>query len=38
MIPASQAQTISIEVEREQIVEEVTFWDRLSVKLEELFA
>ena len=38
MIPVSQTQTISIEVEQEQIVEEVTFWERLSVKLEELFA
>ena len=38
MIPVSEAQTITIEVEPEQIVEEVTFWDRISMKLEELFA
>ena len=38
MVPVSQEQIISIEVEREEIVEEVTFWERLSVKLDELFA
>ncbi len=38
MIPASQAQTITVQVEEETVVEEVTFWDRLSMKLEELFA
>ena len=38
MIPVSQAQTFFVEIREEQIVEEVTFWDRLSGKLEELFA
>ena len=38
MIPADQGSTIFVEVEEEQIVEEPTFWQRLSVKLEELFA
>ncbi len=38
MIPVSQATTISVEVEKEQIVEEPTFWERMSAKLEELFA
>ena len=38
MIPASQATTIFVDVEEEEIVEEPTFWDRLSMKLDELFA
>ena len=39
MIPASQARTIFVEIEEDVIVEEeVTFWDRLSAKLTELFA
>ncbi len=38
MIPVSQATTIYVDVEEEQIVEEPTFWDRLSMKLAELFA
>lgn len=38
MIPVSQATTISVDVEEAQIVEEPTFWDRLSMKLAELFA
>ena len=39
MIPASQAKTIFVEIEEDVIVEEeVTFWDRLSAKLTELFA
>lgn len=38
MIPASQATTILVEVEQEQIVEEPTFWQRLSAKFEEFFA
>ena len=38
MIPVSQVQTITVQVEKETVVEEVTFWDRLSMKLEELFA
>ena len=38
MIPVSEAQTITIEVEHAQIVEEESFWDRISMKLEELFA
>ena len=38
MIPVSQAQTFYVEVEKEEPVEEVTFWDRMSAKLEELFA
>ena len=38
MIPVSQAQTIYVEVEKDAPVEEVTFWDRMSAKLEELFA
>ena len=38
MIPASQATTISVELEKDEAVEEVTFWDRLSMKLDELFA
>ena len=38
MVPVSQATTIRVEVERDQIVEEVTFWDRMSAKITELFA
>ena len=38
MIPVSQAPTISIEIEQEEVVEEVTFWERMAMKLEELFA
>lgn len=38
MIPASQAQTISVQIQEDPVVEEVTFWDRLSAKLTELFA
>ena len=38
MIPVSQATTISVEIEKEEVVEEVTFWERMSAKLEELFA
>ena len=38
MIPASQATTIFVDVEEEEIVEEPTFWNRLSMKLDELFA
>ena len=38
MIPVSQVQTISVEIEEDPIQEEVTAWDRLSAKLEELFA
>ena len=38
MIPADQGSTIFVEVEQEQIMEEPTFWQRLSVKIEELFA
>jgi len=38
MIPASQARTIYVEVEEDPVVEEVTFWERMPAKLEELFA
>ena len=38
LIPASQAQTISVQIQEDPVVEEVTFWDRLSAKLTELFA
>ena len=38
MIPVSQAPTISIEIEQEEVVEELTFWDRIAMKIEELFA
>lgn len=38
MIPASQARTIYVEVEEDPVVEDVTFWERMSAKLEELFA
>ena len=38
MIPISQATTIYVDVEEEEIVEEPTFWERVSMKLAELFA
>ena len=38
MIPISQATTIYVDVEEEKIVEEPTFWERVSMKLAELFA
>ena len=38
MIPISQATTIFVDVEEEEIVEEPTFWERVSMKLAELFA
>ena len=38
MIPISQATTILVDVEEEEIVEEPTFWERVSMKLAELFA
>ena len=38
MIPISQATTIFVDVEEEEIVEEPTFWERISMKLAELFA
>lgn len=38
MIPISQATTIYVDVEEEEIVEEPTFWERISMKLAELFA
>ena len=38
MIPASQARTIYVDVEEDPVVEEVTFWERMTAKIEELFA
>ena len=38
MIPASQAKTIYVDVEEDPVVEEVTFWERMTAKIEELFA
>ena len=38
MIPISQATTISVHIEEDPVVEEMTFWDRVSAKLAELFA
>ena len=38
MIPVFQATTIHVDVEEDVVVEEPTFWDRMSAKLSELFA
>lgn len=38
MIPASQATTIFVDVEEEVVIEKPTFWERVSMKLSELFA
>ena len=38
MIPISQATTIYVDVEEDVVVEEPTFWDRMTAKLSELFA
>lgn len=38
MIPISQATTIFVDVEEVEIIEEPTFWERVSMKLAELFA
>jgi hypothetical protein len=38
MIPVSQAQVLFVEIEEEQVVEEPTFWERMSAKLQDLFA
>ena len=39
MIPVSQATVITVDVEEDVVVEqEPTFWEKLSMKLEELFA
>ena len=38
MVPVSQAQILFVEIEEEQVVEEPTFWERMSAKLQDLFA
>ena len=38
MIPVSEAPTITIRVEKEEVAEEPTFLERISMKLQELFA
>ena len=38
MVPVSQVPVITVEIEQDQIVEEVTFWERMSAKITELFA
>ena len=38
MVPVSEAPVITVQIEKEEVVEEPTFWERISMKLEELFA
>ena len=38
MIPVFQATTIHVDVEEDVVVEEPTFWERMTAKLSELFA